>query len=276
MSARTPLILAVAPNGARKTKADHPALPMNPDEIAADARACRDAGAAMIHLHVRDADGAHSLDVDLYRAAIAAVRAQVGPDFIVQVTSEAVGRYDRHAQMAMVRALAPEAVSLALRELVPEDDALDDFAAFLAWLRARAIAPQFILYDAADAARLRRLAEGGRLPIERPSLLFVLGRYSPGQTSAPRDMLAFLPVLDGWDAVWSVCAFGPLETACALTAAGLGGHARVGFENNMSLPDGTTAPTNAALIGEVAAGAARMGRRPASPAEARAILGMAS
>lgn len=274
MSDPTPLILAVAPNGARKTKADHPALPIAPGEIAEDARACRDAGAAMLHLHVRDAAGGHSLDVELYRAAIDAVRKAVGPDFIVQVTSEAVGRYDRHAQMAMVRALKPEAVSLALRELAPDDADVGDFAAFLAWMRGEAIAPQIILYDAADTRRLRRLCEEGALPIERPSVLFVLGRYSRDLQSAPADMLPFLNAAEGWEAVWSVCAFGARETACALTAAGLGGHARVGFENNTALPDGAQAPSNAALIGEVAAGAARMGRRPAGPSEARAILGM--
>ena len=73
-----PLILTVAPNGASKTKADHPALPMTSEEIAACAAACAEAGAAMIHLHVRDRQGGHTLDVGTYRAAIKAVRQAVG------------------------------------------------------------------------------------------------------------------------------------------------------------------------------------------------------
>jgi uncharacterized protein (DUF849 family) len=82
----------VAPNGARKTKADHPALPIGPAELAATAAACRDAGAAAIHLHVRDEAGGHSLDAGRYREATAEVRAAIGEAMIVQITTEAVGR----------------------------------------------------------------------------------------------------------------------------------------------------------------------------------------
>ncbi|NBB83711.1 MAG: hypothetical protein GVY28_09935, partial [Alphaproteobacteria bacterium] len=71
VSSTTPCLLMVAPNGARKTKADHPALPIGPAELAATAVACRDAGAAAIHLHVRDEAGGHSLDAGRYREAIA-------------------------------------------------------------------------------------------------------------------------------------------------------------------------------------------------------------
>ncbi|MEM7653568.1 MAG: 3-keto-5-aminohexanoate cleavage protein, partial [Pseudomonadota bacterium] len=65
-----PLIIAVAPNGARKVKSDHPAIPLTPAELAREAAACADAGASMVHLHVRDANGGHTLDADLYKAAL--------------------------------------------------------------------------------------------------------------------------------------------------------------------------------------------------------------
>ena len=81
-------MIAVAPNGARKQKADHPALPLSSAELAETAMQCRDAGACMIHLHVRDARGRHSLDTDAYRQAITAVRDAVGPDMIIQITTE--------------------------------------------------------------------------------------------------------------------------------------------------------------------------------------------
>src|SRR5690554_6718411 len=97
-----PFAIAVAPNGARRTKADHPRLPMLPDELARDAAEARAAGAAMIHLHVRDAEGKHSLDLGLYREAIAAVRDAVGDRLVVQATTEAVGRYTPREQMALV------------------------------------------------------------------------------------------------------------------------------------------------------------------------------
>ena len=81
--------------------------------------------------------------------------------------------------------------------------------------------------------------------------------------SEPADLLPFLAAHDG-ATPWAVCAFGPREAACALTAAALGGHMRVGFENNLFLPDGTLAPDNAALVRNAAAGAALCGRELAS------------
>ncbi|MCP4385917.1 MAG: 3-keto-5-aminohexanoate cleavage protein, partial [Hyphomicrobiales bacterium] len=108
-----PVLLAVAPNGARLRRTDHPALPMTPDELARTASACLEAGAAMIHLHVRDRHGAHVLDAELYRDAIRAVRSSVGTRMIVQITTEALGRYQQEHQIAVVAAVRPEAVSLA-------------------------------------------------------------------------------------------------------------------------------------------------------------------
>ncbi|MDX1576240.1 MAG: 3-keto-5-aminohexanoate cleavage protein [Kiloniellales bacterium] len=269
---RPPVILAVAPNGARKTKADHPALPMTPEEIAATAAQCRDAGAAMIHLHVRDPEGRHSLDVETYRTATAAVRSAVGRDLVVQVTSEAVDIYDPEEQMQIVRDLKPEAVSLAIREIVPDAASEGAAAAFLAWVAAEEILPQYILYSADDLRRFDDLIARGIVPGERQVVLFVLGRYTKGQTSEPRELMPFLAA-NTRDHLWSVCAFGPRETACAVAAAALGGHARVGFENNFHLPDGSLAPDNAALVAAVAEGLTAIGHRPASAEEARALMG---
>ena len=100
-----PFAIAVAPNGARRTKKDHPRLPMTADEIARDAAEALEAGAAMIHLHVRDGEGVHTLDVDLYREAVKAVHAAVGDELVVQVTTEAVGRYTPAEQIAVIDAL---------------------------------------------------------------------------------------------------------------------------------------------------------------------------
>ncbi|MEM9492285.1 MAG: 3-keto-5-aminohexanoate cleavage protein, partial [Myxococcota bacterium] len=117
-----PVILAVAPNGAYKSQADHPALPITATEIASATAACVEAGAAMVHLHVRDRAGQHCLEVLAYREAMAAIRREVGPELLIQVTTEAAGRYRPEQQMALVRALEPEAVSLSVRELVSTED----------------------------------------------------------------------------------------------------------------------------------------------------------
>jgi 3-keto-5-aminohexanoate cleavage enzyme len=269
-----PLILAVAPNGARKTKADHAALPITPEELAETAARCREAGASMIHLHVRDRDGRHSLDADAYRAATVAVRDAVGRNMIIQVTSESVGIYGPEEQMAMVRAVRPEAVSLAVREIVPDAAGEAPAAAFLEWLARERIMPQYILYAPEDVGRFADLVRRGVIPGERPFVLYVLGRYTKDQRSDPTDLLPYLTA-DSAERPWAVCAFGPRETACAVAAAALGGHARVGFENNLYLPDGQVAPDNAALVAAAAAGAQSFGRRPATADDARVLLGAA-
>ncbi|NBB82214.1 MAG: 3-keto-5-aminohexanoate cleavage protein, partial [Alphaproteobacteria bacterium] len=201
------------------------------------------------------------------------VRAAVGEAMIVQITTEAVGRYTPADQRALVRGLAPEAVSLAVRELFPDDPAeRAESARFLAWLvHETAILPQFIVYDAADVARFNRLRAEGVVPAGPAFLLFVLGRYAAGQVSRPRDLLAFLAAADPSD-LWAACAFGPLEGAVSLTAAALGGHSRIGFENNDKMADGTAAPDNAALIAQTAGALGLTGRRPATASEAREIL----
>ncbi|MDX1736619.1 MAG: 3-keto-5-aminohexanoate cleavage protein, partial [Alphaproteobacteria bacterium] len=94
------VILCVAPNGARKTRDDHAAIPISPAELASEAKACMDAGAAMIHLHVRDEAGRHTIAPEFYRPAIAAVREATDEDFIIQITTEAVGIYSNDQQIA--------------------------------------------------------------------------------------------------------------------------------------------------------------------------------
>ncbi len=226
----------------------------------------------MIHLHVRDENEGHTLDAETYRIATKAVREAVGPDMIVQVTSEAVGLYTAEEQMAMVRDVRPEAVSLAVRELCPDAASETAASAFFAWLVAENIHPQFILYDAADVTRMVDLCQRGIVPIDAPSVLYVLGRYSKDLTSAPLDLLPFLDAAGERKWPWSICAFGHLEAACALSAAAMDGHVRVGFENNLLMADGSTAPDNAALVAQVTQNAAVMGRRAATPAEAREIF----
>ncbi|MHA7772354.1 beta-keto acid cleavage family enzyme [Roseibium sp. M-1] len=244
--------IAVAPNGGRKTKADHPGLPLTPDELAATAAACHEAGAAMIHIHVRTPEGRHLLDPGAYRAAIDAVRREVGDRLLIQITSEALGLYSPPEQIAVVKKTRPEAVSLALREIAPAAGDLPAFIDLLAWMKRENVLPQIILYEPSEAVRLAALRDRGDLPFENIPVLYVLGRYTTGQTSAPADLLPFLEAGQPRFSNWMVCAFGRYETAC-LTAAGLlGGNLRTGFENNTILPDGRVAAVNEELVSSLA------------------------
>lgn len=262
-----PVILTAAPNGARKTKTDHPMLPITPSELADEAKACLEQGAAMIHLHVRDDADAHSLDVQKYRDAIAAIRDAVGEALVIQATTEAVGIYSAEQQMEMVLDLKPEAASLAIKELVPEG-AEAKAREFFVEMRSQSIMPQFILYSAEELVRCQKLMAEGVIPFENPFLLFVLGRYTTGQQSHPKDLLPFVSGLTA-DTDWAVCAFGPLEHASASCALAMGGHVRVGFENNMNLRDGTVAGRNADLIRQARDVAEAIGRPLATADDVR-------
>jgi uncharacterized protein (DUF849 family) len=270
--AQSPVIITVAPNGAYKKAADHPAVPMTPDALALEARACLDAGAGMMHMHVRKPDGSHLLDAHAYREALAAVDRAVGRELLVQVTSEAAGVYKAAEQIALVRELQPEAVSMGLREIAVPEIPETELAAFFAWVAERRIMAQIILYDEGDVQRWQSLRARGLVPPGAWSVLFVLGRYSVGQTSSAYDLLPFLAAYDH-TLPWAICAFGAEENACVTTAAAFGGHMRVGFENNLKLRDGSIAPGNAALVRQAAEGARALGRPLATAEDARRIYG---
>jgi uncharacterized protein (DUF849 family) len=267
-----PLIITVAPNGAYKQASDHAAVPLTAYSLAATAKSCLDAGAAMLHLHIRDAQGRHSLDVEGYRDALRVVKSAVGDAMVLQITSEAARVYQAPEQIAMVQALRPEAVSVGLREIDQPAIGEAGLAAFFGWLARERVMTQVILYDVADLQRWHSLRERGVVPDAPWFLLFVLGRYTAGQTSSPRYLVPFVHAHTGPEP-WAVCAFGATEHACVTAAAALGGHVRVGFENNLQLKDGQTAPDNAALVKQAAEAAASLGRPLASALEIRKRLG---
>jgi uncharacterized protein (DUF849 family) len=264
-------LIMAAVNGARRTKADHPALPMTVAEIAEDVAACAEAGAAMAHVHVRDGYGRHALDADLYQQAFSRIAERVGGDFLIQATTEAAGRYTPDAQIALIKTLCPAAVSIAVSELLPDpadDAARTRFRNLCRWMQAHAVWPQFILYRSEEVETLLRLHADGDIPFIEPFLLFVLGRYSDGQVATPDELPPFLEALGGARASWMICAFGPREHACAEAAIAAGGHVRIGFENNLWLPDGGLADSNAALVGLAADAARDSGRGIMSPSDA--------
>ncbi len=246
--------IMVAPNGARRGKADHPALPVTIPETVAAAVACHAAGAGAIHAHVRDAEGHHVLDAGLYRELIAEL-GDVVPQMIVQITTEAVGRYRPAEQRAVVDEVVPAAVSVALREMVADAGDEAEAARFYDRCRERDIAVQHILYEPAEVARLGGFIERGIVPGDGLSVIYVLGRYAASQQSDPADLAGFLDVAATLPVApdWMVCAFGVNETAALAAALAAGGKVRVGFENSLWHADGSLARDNAERVAAIAA-----------------------
>ncbi len=213
----------------------------------------------MLHLHVRRHDLTHSLEVEDYQSAIHAVEQAVGSRMVVQITTESLGQYSSAQQIDLIKTLRPEAVSIAVRELFATADDVALAAPFLAWMHREHIIPQYILYSAADVERYLSLRQRGVIPDGRHWSLFVLGRYHANEPSQPDDLLPFLRAWNAAPVPWAACAFGKNEAACATAALTLGGHARVGFENNLWLPDGSTASGNQELVAVVAEAARLLG-----------------
>jgi 3-keto-5-aminohexanoate cleavage enzyme len=269
----TEVMIMVAPNGARKTKADHPQIPITPEELAQEAVKCVSAGASALHMHVRDKNDGHVLDAARYLEVLASAK-PVASGAILQITTEAVGIFSPDEQMQCVRDVAPESVSIALKELIPDARSESVAQKFLNELEDAGCSVQFICYDGDDVKRFLELRGRGIIPQRHPFLLFVLGRYSVGQRSQPSDLDPFVEAISGHDVAWAMCAFGKQECACALHAARLGGHIRIGFENNVLLPDGTEAPDNASLIDATVNELRHHDFIPMSVAGARELLGL--
>lgn len=267
-----PFIVMCAPNGARRTPKDHPALPISPAQLADCAAEVMVAGASILHLHVRDEQDRHSLDVDHYRTAIDAIINRVGDGLIIQVTTEAVGRYSRHDQMTMVKTLKPEAVSLALRELAPTGVDTAEIRDFFSWLNDCGVFPQIILYDEADCQRYHLLQKQGIFGSGPNFLLFVVKKQQFEQEDIGFSATEFRQFPPKTNDLWAACCFGKREHSLTALCAQNAGHVRVGFENNIWRKDGTFAANNAELV-KNACGAAQLANREICTADgARRLL----
>jgi 3-keto-5-aminohexanoate cleavage enzyme len=273
----TKLTIMVAPNGARKGRADHPHLPITIDEIACEAVECHAAGVQAIHVHVRDDEGRHCIDASRYLATTDAVGRLAGRELIVQMTTEAVGQFTPPQQIAAVRAVQPEAVSIAVKELVPDASAESAAAELYDWAHQNRIAVQHIIYNPDEFDLLLDLVARGIIPGRRHSVIFPLGRYVADQESDPAELIPFVARVQGNGGIerfdWWVCAFGASETASLVAAAALGGHCRIGFENSFVNADGSRAASNAERVGDLRRALVGIRRPAASRAEALRALG---
>ena len=236
--------LMVAPNGARKVKKDHPAIPLTISEIVATAKSCSNAGAEAMHFHVRDKDGQHVLDAGLYKETLNELEHQV-PSMHIQITTEAIGKYSPTEMRKVAYDVAPPGISIGTAELISSRKPEDEDIKLYKYLTEAEIKIQNILYQPEDIDLLIDLFNKANIPINDAWCLFVIGHYS-GRVSYPENILPFIKKMEKnkINLDWAICAFGKEEINCLEKAISLGGKLRVGFENSLFMPNGEIAPDN--------------------------------
>ncbi|MHA2938055.1 3-keto-5-aminohexanoate cleavage protein [Vibrio sp. RC27] len=266
-------MVIVALNGARKTKQDHPNLPITVEEIVKEVKGCVEAGAAMVHLHARNQEGLHSLEIDDNALILDVVREQVGDNVIIQLTTEAVGMYPPQQQMDLIKALKPEAASFAISELIPSKNQEIAASKFFHWVAEEGIIAQYILYSEQQFEYYLDLVERNILPNHHHHILIVLGRYDKNQQSDPSELAPFVPLVEKLNGTrWAVCAFGEKEQACLLEAAKLGADIRIGFENNLYDTEGHLAENNLQQVTAINAKLEESGHYLLSARDSRAMF----
>lgn len=265
-----PTIIMVAPNGARKTHKDHPALPVSIEETVDEAAACYAAGATVLHAHVRGEKEEHVLDAGLYLELLGELRLRV-PDMLIQITTEAVGVYTPQQQVDCVKAVVPEMASVALREMTSDYRQAEFSGAFYHWCADTNIHIQHILFSVEDLQRFLQYKSDGVIPDSQKCVLFVLGRYAVDFQSSPDDLRPFLEQ-ELKDLNWFTCAFGYQEQACVLAGIEQGGHARIGFENNLHSADGELAGSTRDQVVDLKKTIEESGRVVATAEQSRDLL----
>ena len=265
-------MITVAPTGAETAKADAPALPVTPDELVQTAQACEAAGAAMIHVHIRDAEAAPTLDPVRLKDTVAALREQTG--LVVQLSTGGSVRDPYEARLAVLDA-EPDSCSLTCGTVNFGDDVFLNPWPFMVELyqrtQAAEVVPEFELFDLGHVTALNRLLDtfgapyGGQVHCD---LVMGVPGGMPGTTEALVAAVRALPA----GATWSATGVGRTTLPVALAALSAGGHLRVGMEDTLTYAPNEPVRDNVQLV-ERAGDLARLALRPAlTPAEARSML----
>jgi 3-keto-5-aminohexanoate cleavage enzyme len=269
-----PLIITAALVGAELTRQDTPWLPLTPEEIAAEARAAFDAGAAMVHLHARAKDGSATQDLTAYREIIAAVRMRA-PELIIQVSTGGAVWMTAEERLQPLDA-QPEMASLTTGTVNFGEEVFSNsmpmVREFARSMQLRGIRPEIEVFDTGMIPSALRLLKEGLLtePLHFNLVLGVPGAAA-GTIKNLLHLVESLPPGCTWTASGIGAAQLPLTTAAIL----LGGNVRVGLEDNIYYRRGQLTEGNAPLVARAARLATELGRPLATPDEARRILHLA-
>lgn len=264
-----PLIITVAPVGGEVMPDQTPYLPVTPAQLGETARAIRAAGASIVHVHCRNDDGSNTHDVERFRHAYEAIRA--ASDLIVQFSAGgAIGMTPE--ERAAPLALRPEMATLTCGTVNFGDDVFENsFPIMRALLRAmdrHGVVPELEIFDLGHLSNAKRLAAEGVLKLPQ-HVDFVLG--VPGGLEASVEYLVDLVRALPPGCTWSVAGIGRMQLTLATVAITMGGHVRVGLEDNLYYSKGRLA-RNEELVARVVRIATELGRPVATPDEARRLL----
>jgi len=266
-------LIIVAPTGAETAKSDCPRLPTTLAELVETAVACEAAGAALIHLHIRDADHRPSLDRVLLRETVQAVREQTS--LVVQLSTGG-SVHDPLERRLTVLDAEPDSCSLTCGTTNFGDDVFLNPYPFMAQLyqlaQEREIVPEFELFDLGHVAALRRLIDAYGLPYGGKVHVDFITGVPGGMPGTPAALLAGIQALPVQVTSWAASGIGRSHLPIAAAALACGGHLRVGMEDNLNYAKGQPVQRNDELVSRAADLARLMQRAPLTTDEARAML----
>ncbi|HEU5029179.1 MAG TPA: 3-keto-5-aminohexanoate cleavage protein [Spirillospora sp.] len=267
-------LITVAPTGAESAKADVPALPVTLDELVQTAKECEAAGAAVIHVHIRDDDARPTLDPSRLRDTVAALRESTG--LIVQLSTGGAVT-DPYEDRLRVLDAAPDMCSLTCGTVNFGDDVFMNPWPFMVELYQRTqeleVVPEFELFDLGQVASLHRLLDKHGLPYGGHVHCDLVMGVPGGMPGDARTLVAAVDALPE-GATWSATGIGRTSLPVLFAALSAGGHLRVGMEDTVTFAKGRPVTANVELV-ERAASAAALAQRPAMPAaDARTLLGV--
>jgi len=265
-----PLIITCAVIGAELTKANSPYLPLTPDEIAKSAIEAVHAGATVIHLHVRDKNGKPSQRVDLFEQISNTIRNQC--DCILQYSTGGAVGTALDERVAPLK-LKPEMATLSMGTMNFGDDIFENSEATIqsisTAIQNHGIVPELEIFDFGMLDTAYRFIQQGLVP-DKHHIDFVLG--VPGGMSGDLKNLMFLVNKLNPEQSWTVAGIGRHQLPLATHAIAMGGHVRMGFEDNIYYKKGELAKSNAEFVSRISRIATELNRPVATLAQAKAIL----
>jgi len=265
------LVITCAVTGAETTREQNPNLPITPAEIAGSASEAREAGAAILHLHVRDAEGNPTQDLDTFRRAIDLIRAKC--DIVIEVTTGGAVGMSLEERMQPLQ-LDPEMASLDCGTVNFADEYIVNTLPMMrecaATMKKRGVRPTLECFDLSHVDAAATLIEEG---LVAPPFHYGIVLNVPGAVRYGEDTLEFMVRRLPPGSFWTVIAIGGrVALRAARASAAAGGFIRVGLEDNVWYAKGQLAESNAQLVEQAARVAADAGREIATPDDVRQML----